>query len=425
MAVRPRIFSRLRLCAGDSSSSKMTVSASTAFDSSRSSSALPLPTKVAGSGSCRRWRTRSASSAPAVSARAASSSSDVSASSTVAGGMATPTRTSVSRRAARSATSAGHLTYYVHCQIHWHIDCADVLGRAGEDDGVAREADGGVAARLLDGDPGRRPCPTPKARAAAQAPVPHAIVSPTPRSHTRMVSSSVTRAGRHELHVATRVASAPARRGRASYGSCDLDDGVGVAHVDRRRRRRPWPIDLAMPMSTLTLPSVVHGDASLTPASVCHDYLGAGRRPASTGPAPGSGCRCRSSRPGSRRRCTAPCRPRRVTRIAPSAPTPRWRSHRARDRRLVDRSAVVEVEEHEEVVPQAVVLLEPHQDDQSSRRAGSTSRGFPAVPSQVIRGSRRNHARWRRAKARVRRTAASTAASASVSSPARWASSSR
>ena len=54
-----------------------------------------------------------------------------------------------------------------------------------------------------------------------------------------------------------------------------------------------------------------------------------------------------------------------------------------------------------------------------ARRAGRTSHGFSAAPNQVMRGSRRNQIRWRRANARVRRTAASSAASRSGSSPSR------
>ena len=78
MAVRPRIFSRLRCWAGDRSSSNTTVSASISRHISKSSSALPLPRYVAESGAVRRCVIRPATSAPAVSTKRANSFSPAS-----------------------------------------------------------------------------------------------------------------------------------------------------------------------------------------------------------------------------------------------------------------------------------------------------------------------------------------------------------
>src|SRR5439155_24650850 len=84
-------------------------------------------------------------------------------------------------------------------------------------------------------------------------------------------------------------------------------------------------------------------------------------------------------------------------------------ARRAR-RRRVDRPVAVAVEQHEEVVAEAVVLRQLHRD-QSPRRAGTIATGFRSAPYQWMRGSRRNQTRWRLAKARVRRTISSLAAS--------------
>ncbi len=52
-----------------------------------------------------------------------------------------------------------------------------------------------------------------------------------------------------------------------------------------------------------------------------------------------------------------------------------------------------------------------------ARSAGSTAHEFSVAPNQVIRGSRRNHMRWRRDSARVRRIATSRAVARSGSRP--------
>ncbi len=73
---------------------------------------------------------------------------------------------------------------------------------------------------------------------------------------------------------------------------------------------------------------------------------------------------------------------------------------------------------HEEVVAGGVQLRQPDGSHalQLARRAGSTVHGFSGAPNQLIRGSRRNHMRWRRANWRVRTTVASSAASSDGSS---------
>src|SRR6266545_1822873 len=89
---------------GDSSSSMITVSASSVLTMPASSSALPLPTNVPASGRGRRWSVASRTSAPAVSARRRNSSRDRSVSS-MEPATATPTRMTRSSRSLRSSTS--------------------------------------------------------------------------------------------------------------------------------------------------------------------------------------------------------------------------------------------------------------------------------------------------------------------------------
>src|SRR5207237_3543767 len=76
------------------------------------------------------------------------------------------------------------------------------------------------------------------------------------------------------------------------------------------------------------------------------------------------------------------------------------------------------VDDDQEVVAQGLVLLHGHRF-QSPRTTGKRSRGSPAVANQVMRGSRRNHMRWRRDNSRVRR-AATSSASSSEQRPAVW-----
>ena len=141
-------------------------------------------------------------------------------------------------------------------------------------------------------------------------------------------------------------------------------------------------------------------------------------------PGPGSACRCRSSRPGRRRRCAAPWRgrPRRAraaTRITPSAPTPRWRSHRARTWPAAGRTASSASSTTRKSLPAPSCLVQraspalgrlshaaslppatprPGADPRRPERP-TTATGSSPGSSQRIRGSRRNQAHWRRAKA--------------------------
>ena len=103
--------------------------------------------------------------------------------------------------------------------------------------------------------------------------------------------------------------------------------------------------------------------------------------------------------------------------IRPSAPIPRWRSQsatawprRARGRRRRRRPSRLDTRKSLPVAC-SFAELDRHHRLQIARSAGSRPSGFAAAPNQVMRGSRRNHMRWRRAKARVRRTAVSKAAS--------------
>ncbi len=86
----------------------------------------------------------------------------------------------------------------------------------------------------------------------------------------------------------------------------------------------------------------------------------------------------------------------------------------------------IEPRPDEEVVPRGVQLREADRAHapQIARSVGRSVHGLSEVPNQVMRGSRRNHMRWRRANRRVRATAASSAASSEGSRPSRWSSTS-
>ena len=93
----------------------------------------------------------------------------------------------------------------------------------------ARSSTSRVAAGLVDRDPAPDPAPVVRRRtAAAQAPVPQAWVSPTPRSHTRMV-----------------ISSGPGPRATNSTfrppGIAGLERRPELAHVDARRGRDRGP----------------------------------------------------------------------------------------------------------------------------------------------------------------------------------------
>ena len=154
------------------------------------------------------------------------------------------------------------------------------------------------------------------------------------------------------------------------------------------------PSTLAGPMSTeIWSPS---NRSRLEPGVGQHRDLRARRtNPRRPRPGRGSGGRCRSSPPGCRRRSkrsivtSAPVAGSAfVARITPSAPTPRWRSHKARAVDLVDRLGAVAVEQDQEVVAQALVLLEAdHRSAQFPSRVGARRAGLPR-PSTTGSGDR-------------------------------------
>ena len=172
--------------------------------------------------------------------------------------------------------------------------------------------------------------------AAATTPVPHDRVSPTPRSWTRI---AMCPAGRRRRGTTARRWCPAAARGRrrapcagrgarASIGVGQGDDGVRVAEVDatvpaagtrcrragrdqRHRRVRARPAAAASPATN-------HGRGRRRTRRPRGDRLdaragGDGRRTSGRSTAPAAqvarrrrGCRCRTSRPGSRRRCGSP-----------------------------------------------------------------------------------------------------------------------
>ena len=125
------------------------------------------------------------------------------------------------------------------------------------------------------------------------------------------------------------------------------------------------------------------------------------------------------------------------TRITPSAPTPNRRSHRARTSSGLERWGVAHVHQDQEVVAGTVVLGQVERSvlwcrlthgagEQSPtpapsrgisrKRAATAATGSASGSTHTIRGSRRNQAICRRAKARVRRTAWSTASATGMPS---------
>ena len=194
MAVRPNSFSRLRCCAGVSSSSKTTVSASRLRLSSAISSALPRPTKVAGSGASRRCTTRPTTSAPALSTSCASSSRFSSTTSSVSPGEDDPDQDDPLPERALDERPGQHAAQEQHSRMD--VDVGHLAHRTGQ---VAWSPPRRPRASPRGSRPGCAPgrsrrCSTaPQLRAAAAAatlPVPQASVSPTPRSHTRKSRSS-------------------------------------------------------------------------------------------------------------------------------------------------------------------------------------------------------------------------------------------
>ncbi len=94
----------------------------------------------------------------------------------------------------------------------------------------------------------------------------------------------------------------------------------------------------------------------------------------------------------------------------------------ARDRG-VGRAGAVESDDDEEVVPGPMELRDVRHALHLASRAGSSAHGLSTVPNHAMRGSRRNHMRWRRANDRVRRVTVANASSRPLC-PSRWASSS-
>ena len=337
-------FSRLRCCAGVSSSSNTTTSMSSATPSCRSSSALPLPMYVAGSGVVRRWSTRSTGSAPAVSVSSTSSSSDASASSMLVVPYPVPTS---SARCCRRSRSTSVAVRRRRCRFWCERDgLTNITRSASTGTSTSKTWTTGPprctvsssvtverAAEHVDRAPACRPSPRRCATAAtAHAPVPHESVSPAPRSQTRMAIRSA---------CVTRTNSTFVRRGkRASCsrtGPCvvtgdrgrvvDEQHEVRVPHagrvtpvehavghgfqlervVDRDRDARGVEGD--RPHVDVgghdRVPPRVRAARAAGPPAVSTSSSSPRAKPPRRPPTRGSGCRCRSSRPRRRRRSQA------------------------------------------------------------------------------------------------------------------------
>ena len=197
----PRIFSRLRCWAG-----RELVVEDHGVGVDRPATAraaprpCPCPTKVAGSGRSRRWTTRATTSAPAVSTRRASSSRSASTVVGVGAGERPPRRARCARGRPRSIRRAGELRRSRQAARRGRPrTVGDPAHRAGRAPPGRPSVGPSVTSRVPPGlctaHRGRRPGPSARAAAAAaQLPVPQARVSPTPRSHTRMVQLVADRA---------------------------------------------------------------------------------------------------------------------------------------------------------------------------------------------------------------------------------------
>ena len=270
----------------------------------------------------------------------------------------------------------------------------------------------------------RRRCRTPRSR-------------PTPRSHTRMVTSSGTGPERDELDVDARPGRSPFER-RAE-----------LAHVDGGRvgdRGPPGGGCPCRPCSRRGRRCTATGLAD-RPRPSAHVDAGPdrpgplGRSRPSTSGGPGRGQRRRTARrpatsPASsaawaRQRMPLPLISARLPSALHSSNDQRRPARRAGARAAVRRGSAPSAPDAPAAVAHARGPARPStgastvpsssrtrkslprpwclasvQDGhgwlQSPSRAGSTASGFSAAPNQVMRGSRRHHTRWRRAKRRVR-----------------------
>ena len=198
-------FSRLRCCAGVSSSSKIDdVDVERLGELAQLLGLALARCRSRGRASSRRCSSTSTGSAPAVSARSASSSSDASASSAVRAPKPVPTSsarcwttsrsTSVAVSRRRLPVRRGDVTVDPAGQrAPVDVDVEDVHDRTAEADRVAPSS----TTRSPPGTCTVTRSPTRPRRwataAAAHAPVPHDSVSPTPRSQTRIASASGAR----------------------------------------------------------------------------------------------------------------------------------------------------------------------------------------------------------------------------------------
>ena len=341
MAVRPRIFSRLRCWAGRElvveDDGVGVEGQSTARAAPRP---CPGPTKVAGSGAvaalhdpahhvgtgaCR-------PAAPARRGRRRPSSGDVHGehhphehdalpeaalderhgrvATSVAARSGPPTRPSTRT----SSTSASTVTV----PTSW-------VGPPRNDVGARRARRRGCRPGCARAPAGRTAPWAWAAAATAHVPVPQARVSPTPRSHTRRVSSSGRRPGPHELHVGPADdrplqtgpdARAPRRRTRVrpeqhevriahvdTPGPARRDSG-GSASSSPRRARAHVHAPVARPRASG--PGRYSHRAQPAQGGARSTVPGADQPGVRPRPGPGSGSRCRSSRPRPRRRCAGP-----------------------------------------------------------------------------------------------------------------------
>ena len=455
MAVRPRSFSRFRCWAGDRSSSKTTVSASTARRQPGQLLRLALAQVGGRVGRSRRWTTRSITSAPAVSTSRASSSRPASVAAGRLAGEGHPDQhDALPERARDEGVGEGRVA-----RGHAGPASSDHVGPTSTDrpagrvgpasrmpSGAQRHLEG--PAGVVDRDPVADQAPAAGRGGGGRAPVPQAG-SPPPRAPTpagpagrgpgptAMNSTLIPPGWAAWSSGPSRPRRRPPGRGRGAPGggcprrpsrarrSAELLGLVrprrGRAHVDRgpvgparrpaaRSRRSARPAGVATVKRRRRHQAGVHRRLGQAAHAVAAHL---GRPPSALRSSMDRSAPVPAGRPGSPRRRRRPKR----------------RSHRARTSAGVQGPAPAGSTRTRKSLPAPWCLVSVqgsgrhgrrvslgHQSLTGAGRPGRRARGAPASTptgsspgaSHTIRGSRRNQAHCRRAKARVRRTASAT-----------------
>ena len=427
IAVRPRIFSRLRCWAGLSACSKTTVSASTARQTR--AARRPCPSRGTSRRRARRAAGRSARPRRRRRCRTSRASSSSWCSSVVGAG-----RRGTGRRRARSARGSCGRSGWRAGRRHRARDVTSATNSTGpgERRALADQADRRGRRRGSPRSPRRRPArrrarppprrhdPVPQAQRPADPALDHASSSGARAwrpSRTRRWPRRVADEQRGGARLALGVGPTPGRRRTTTWGlptcapcpACPGAPGraVTVAHVDLAGPASPSR------KSRTTLRAGGGGDRELGP-------LGGRRALDRRGQAARAVARHLGA--SSRRRCRGSCatplvdggQEQAVGADAGVAVEDRGGARRG----STTRRRPVERDLHEEVVARAVPLLQRSRAHRLSLARSppavgqhAPSRRSPAAPgssNHSTRGSRANHRRWRRARRRLAAIARAT-----------------